>query len=73
MGLGSENTSVRVVADPNTNKNTHHIEANGKFGKLTIIVENVPDPTNPKTSRLATLSAIQLLRQICTKEVQIGT
>ena len=73
MGLGSENTSVRVVADPNTNKNTHHIEANGKFGKLTITVENVPDPTNPKTSRLATLSAIELLRQICTKEVQIGT
>jgi len=28
---------------------------------------------NPKTSRLATLSAVELLRQICTKEVQIGT
>ena len=53
-------------------KNTHNIEANGKFGKLTITVENVPDPTNPKTSRLATLSAIELLRQICTEEIQIG-
>jgi aspartate dehydrogenase len=73
VGLGGNNTSVRVVADPNTNKNTHMIEANGKFGNLIITVENVPDSTNPKTSRLATLSAIELLRQICTKGVQIGT
>ena len=72
-GLGSKNTSVRVIADPNTNKNTHQIEANGKFGNLTITVENIPDPTNPKTSRLATLSAIERLRQICTKEIMIGT
>ena len=73
VGLGGNNTSVRVVADPNTDKNTHEIEANGKFGNIKITVENVPDPTNPKTSRLATLSAIELLRQICTKGVQIGT
>ena len=73
VGLGSENTSVRVVADPNTNKNTHQINANGKFGNLSFTIENIPDSTNPKTSRLAILSAIELLRQICTKEVQIGT
>ena len=73
VGLGSKKTSVRIVADPNTNKNTHQINANGKFGKLSFIIENIPDSTNPKTSRLATLSAIELVRQICTKEVQIGT
>ncbi len=73
VGLGSNNTSVRIVADPNTNKNTHEINANGKFGNLKITVENIPDSTNPKTSRLAILSAIELLRQICTKGVQIGT
>ena len=73
VGLGGDNTSVRVVADPNTDKNTHEISANGKFGNMKIIVENVPDSMNPKTSRLATLSAVELLRQICTKEVQIGT
>jgi len=73
VGLGGNNTSVRVVADPNTDKNTHEINANGKFGNIKITVENVPDSMNPKTSRLATLSAVELLRQICTKEVQIGT
>ena len=73
VGLGSKKTSVRIVADPNTNKNTHQINANGKFGNLSFTIENIPDSTNPKTSRLATLSAIELVRQICTKEVQIGT
>ena len=73
VGLGSKNTSVRVIADPNTSKNTHQINAEGKFGKISLTVENIPDDTNPKTSRLATLSAIELLRQICSKGLEIGT
>ena len=73
VGLGSKNTNVRVIADPNTNKNTHQINAQGKFGKISLTVENIPDDTNPKTSRLATLSAIELLRQICSKGLEIGT
>ena len=73
VGLGSKNTNVRVIADPNTNKNTHQINAQGKFGKISMTVENIPDVTNPKTSRLATLSAIELLRQICSKGLEIGT
>lgn len=72
-GLGSTKTMVKIVADPNTDKNTHEIEAQGKFGKFSIKVENVPSPTNPKTSRLATLSAIECLRKICGSEIQIGT
>lgn len=72
-GLGSEKTKVRIVADPNTDKNTHSIEAKGEFGKITITVENVPDKNNPKTSRLAILSAIECLRGICSDDMQIGT
>jgi aspartate dehydrogenase len=73
VGLGNKDTSVRVIADPNTNKNTHQINAQGRFGKISVTVENIPDDTNPKTSRLATLSAIELLRQICSKGLEIGT
>lgn len=72
-GLGSEKTLVKIVADPNTNKNTHQIEASGIFGKISIQVENVPDNTNPKTSRLAILSAIECLRTICSDDIKIGT
>ena len=72
-GLGSKKTKVMIVADPSTDKNTHVIQANGKFGKISITVENVPDSKNPKTSRLAILSAIEQLRQICTDSIRIGT
>lgn len=73
VGIGSEKTSVKIIADPNTDKNTHHIEASGKFGKMTFIIENFPDPNNPKTSRLAILSAIETLKKYCSDDIHIGT
>lgn len=73
VGIGSEKTRVKIVADPNTDKNTHHIEATGKFGRMTFTIENFPDPNNPKTSRLAILSAIETLRKYCLNDIQIGT
>jgi len=72
-GIGSEKTNVKIVADPNTDKNTHHIEAVGTFGKMTFTIENFPDANNPKTSRLAILSAIETLRKYCSNDIQIGT
>ena len=72
-GIGSEKTMVTILADPNTDKNTHHIEATGTFGKMTFIIENFPDINNPKTSRLAILSAIETLRNYCSEEIRIGT
>ena len=72
-GIGSEKTIVRIIADPNTNKNTHHIEASGEFGNMTFTIENFPDPSNPKTSRLAILSAIETLRRYCSSDIQIGS
>ena len=72
-GLGSKNTKVMITADPNTEKNTHIIQANGKFGKISISVENVPDSNNPKTSRLAILSAIQTLKNYCSDGISIGS
>ncbi len=72
-GIGSDKTNVTIIADPDTDKNTHHIEATGKFGKMTFTIENIPDTNNPKTSRLAILSAIETLRKYCSDDIQIGT
>ena len=72
-GIGSEKTNVKIVADPDTDKNTHYIEAEGKFGKMAFTIENSPDPNNPKTSRLAILSAIETLKKYCSNDIQIGT
>lgn len=63
---------VRIVADPNIKVNRHEIVAEGDFGMISTIVENVPSPKNPRTSYLAALSAIATLRSIV-EPVKIGT
>lgn len=72
-GIGSHETIVKIVADPDKNKNIHHIESRGSFGKIITTLENVPDVNNPKTSRLATLSAIETLRSICSNDIKVGS
>ena len=71
-GIGADKTEVRILADPTSDKNIHEIEAEGEFGKLFVRMENVPSPTNPKTSYMAALSAIALLRRI-TASLVVGT
>lgn len=71
-GVGTENTKVRIVADPSLKRNVHEILVTGEFGRLYVKVENVPSPTNPKTSYLAALSAIATLKRIA-QPLQIGT
>lgn len=63
-GLGVDRTRVRIIADPAASRNVHDVAAKGRFGELRVRVENVPSPTNPKTSYLAALSAIALLKRI---------
>ena len=70
-GLGSDKTTVRIVADPRTEKNTHCIEAVGAFGKMTIQLENDPMPANPKTSYLAALSVLSTLKKQ-TENISVG-
>jgi aspartate dehydrogenase len=71
-GIGPERTLVRIIADPGCERNTHEIEAEGDFGRLLLRTENVPSPSNPKTSRLAALSAVALLRRL-TATVVVGS
>jgi len=71
-GIGIKRTEVRIVADPKITRNIHEIEIIGGSGRILIRCENLPSPTNPKTSYLASLSAIALLKQIASS-VKIGT
>ncbi len=61
-GVGPEKTRVRVIADPTTDANSHEVMAEGRFGRLTAVTENMPSPRNPKSSYLASLSACAELR-----------
>ena len=72
-GIGPDATKVRVVADPNSPGNVHEINAISKAGKFSFRFENMPHETNPKTSFLAVLAAIETLRSICEPGLRLGT
>jgi aspartate dehydrogenase len=70
-GAGFDKTRVEIVADPVSTRNSHKILAHGSFGRLRAEIENMPNPNNPKTSYMASLSAIATLKRI-TNPIQIG-
>ncbi|MEE9152150.1 MAG: aspartate dehydrogenase domain-containing protein, partial [Thermoplasmata archaeon] len=63
-GIGFERTKVKIIADPQTNRNHHRIEVKGEFGTMVTEVNNIPFEKNPKTSRIAAQSAIAALKKI---------
>lgn len=62
-GIGAENTSVEVWADPNAPGNKHEITVVGGKSTIKTSVENLPDPENPKSSMLAGYSIVSALEQ----------
>jgi aspartate dehydrogenase len=70
-GIGFDRTNVEIVADPVATRISHKILAHGKFGRLRAEVENMPNPNNPKSSYMASLSAIATLKRII-NPIQIG-
>ncbi|MBM3359427.1 MAG: aspartate dehydrogenase [Betaproteobacteria bacterium] len=71
-GIGFDRTRLKVVADPGLVHNTHHITIRGKTGNISIELENVPAPDNPKTAWLACYSALAALKS-AKANVRYGT
>jgi len=71
-GIGTKRTRVEVVAEPAGAVNRHRIDARGAFGALSIEVHNRPSPQNPKTSYLAILSTLAMLRGFH-ERIRVGT
>lgn len=53
---------VKIIVDPKVDRNVHEITARGDFGEFKTTTMNYPCAANPKTSMLAALSAIRLLK-----------
>ncbi len=71
-GIGFDRTRLKVVADPTITHNTHQISVRGKTGNITIKLENVPAPDNPKTAWLACYSALAALK-LAKSPIRYGT
>ena len=62
FGLGPYKTNVTVIADPDVKMNCHKINLKGKFGEMTFDFKLEKSIKNPKTSALAGLSIIKILK-----------
>lgn len=71
-GIGEEGTKVKIIASPGIKKNIHEIEVVSDAARISTRTENILHPDNPKTSYLAVLSAVAVLKQIL-EPVKIGT
>ncbi|WON77917.1 aspartate dehydrogenase [Serratia sp. UGAL515B_01] len=63
-GLGMDATRVRLQVDPHTQRNTHRLQVYGQFGEFQFELCGNPLASNPKTSTLAALSAVQVCRSL---------
>jgi aspartate dehydrogenase len=64
FGKSGHTVEVCIKADPHVERNVHRIDIDTEESKVSIIVENVPSKTNPKTSALAVLSTQYLLKKL---------
>ncbi len=71
-GIGIRKTRVKIIASPEVGRNIHEIKVESSAGNIYSRTENILHPDNPKTSYLAVLSAIAVLRRIL-EPVAIGT
>lgn len=63
-GIGPERTRVEIWADPAVAGNTHTIRVEADAARITVSVESVPSPDNPRTSKLAPLSVLACLHSL---------
>lgn len=62
-GAGFDQTRVRLIADPNVDRNIHEVVATGDFGRFSFEIRGNALPGNPKSSAIAAMSVVGRLEQ----------
>ncbi len=71
-GIGPDQTSLEIWADPALERNTHTIEVEADSARLKMTIENVPSNENPGTGKITALSVIATLRGLVAP-LRVGT
>jgi aspartate dehydrogenase len=62
-GIGPEQTTIEIWADPGVDRNCHTIEVEADSARFSLTIENVPSE-NPKTGKITALSVLAALRKL---------
>jgi aspartate dehydrogenase len=62
-GVGPEQTTIEIWADPSVDRNCHTIEVEADSARFSLTIENVPSE-NPKTGKITALSVLAALRKL---------
>lgn len=63
-GIGTKNTKVKIITSAKYKTNSHEVRIESGAGKIRTVCENVAFNENPKTSYLAALSAMVVLKSM---------
>jgi aspartate dehydrogenase len=58
-GIGFDDTTVELVADPAAERNVHEIVAEGDFGRFEFRIEGNSLPDNPRSSAITAMSVVR--------------
>lgn len=70
-GIGPDRTELEIWADPDVERNTHHIHVDSDSVTLDLHIANIPTE-NPKTGRLTALSVVAMLDKM-NSSLRVGT
>jgi aspartate dehydrogenase len=63
-GIGPDRTRIQIWADPAVTRNTHTVILKSDSSDLTMKIENIPSPENPRTGAITALSVLAALRRL---------
>jgi len=58
-GIGFDDTTVELIADPGVERNVHEITAEGDFGRFEFRIEGKSLADNPRSSAITAMSVVR--------------